>query len=30
LLKEAKTVFYREVAEITRDFLITESEEEIE
>ena len=30
LLKEAKTVFYREVAEITRDFLVTESEEEIE
>jgi len=30
LLKEAKTVFYREVAEITRDFLLTESEEEIE
>ena len=30
LLKEAKTVFYREVAEITRDFLTTESEEEIE
>lgn len=30
LLKEAKTVFYREIAEITRDFLISESEEEIE
>jgi TorA maturation chaperone TorD len=30
LIKEAKTVFYREVAEITRDFLTTESEEEIE
>ena len=30
LQKEAKTVFYREVAEITRDFLISESEEEIE
>ena len=30
LLKEAKTVFYREVAAITRDFLISESEEEIE
>jgi len=29
LLKEAKTVFYREVAEITRDFLISESEEEL-
>jgi len=30
LLKEAKTVFYREVAEITRDFLTSESEEEIQ
>lgn len=28
LLKQAKTVFYREIAEITRDFLISESEEE--
>jgi anaerobic sulfite reductase subunit A len=28
LLKEARTLFYREIAEITRDFLITESEEE--
>ena len=30
LSSQAKTVFYREVAEITRDFLIAESEEEIE
>jgi TorA maturation chaperone TorD len=29
LIKEAKTVFYREVAEITRDFLTSESQEEI-
>ncbi len=28
LAKEAKTVFYREIAEITRDFLISESEED--
>ncbi len=28
LAKEAKTLFYREIAEITRDFLISESEEE--
>jgi TorA maturation chaperone TorD len=28
LVKEAKTVFYREIAEITRDFIISESEEE--
>ena len=28
LLKEAQTVFYREIAEITHDFLISESEEE--
>jgi putative dimethyl sulfoxide reductase chaperone len=30
LVKQSKTAFYREVAEITRDFLISESEEEIE
>ena len=29
LIKETKTVFYREVAEITRDFLTSESLEEI-
>jgi TorA maturation chaperone TorD len=28
LLKQAQTVFYREIAGITRDFLISESEEE--
>ncbi|MDH4232039.1 MAG: molecular chaperone TorD family protein [Nitrospirota bacterium] len=28
LIRQAKTVFYREIAEITRDFLISESEEE--
>ena len=28
LLKESKTVFYREIAEILRDFLVSESEEE--
>jgi anaerobic sulfite reductase subunit A len=28
LLKESKTLFYREIAEITRDFLTSESEEE--
>ena len=30
LASQAKTVFYREVAEITRDFLVSESQEEIE
>jgi TorA maturation chaperone TorD len=30
LLKESKTVFYREIAEITRDFLMSESEEEFD
>jgi len=30
LASQAKTVFYREVAEITRDFLVSESREEIE
>lgn len=30
LVKEAKTVFYREIAEITHDFLASESEEEME
>jgi putative dimethyl sulfoxide reductase chaperone len=29
LVKESKTAFYREIAEITRDFLISEAEEEI-
>ena len=28
LVREAQTVFYREIAEITRDFLISEAEEE--
>ncbi|PKL52469.1 MAG: hypothetical protein CVV37_01115 [Nitrospira bacterium HGW-Nitrospira-1] len=30
LAKQAKTVFYREIAEITYDFLASESEEDIE
>lgn len=30
LSKLAKTVFYREIAEITRDFIFSESEEEME
>jgi putative dimethyl sulfoxide reductase chaperone len=29
LVKESKTDFYREIAEITREFLVAESEEEI-
>ena len=30
LIRQAKTSFYREIAEITRDFLVADSEEEIE
>jgi putative dimethyl sulfoxide reductase chaperone len=30
LLKESKTVFYREIAEITRDFLMSESDQEFD
>jgi TorA maturation chaperone TorD len=30
LIKQSKTAFYREIAEITRDFLTSESAEEIE
>jgi len=30
LIRQAKTVYYREIAEITRDFLIAESEEAVE